>query len=186
MHYTLGLTNRIWIRYSYVTQRALRKYILTIGFIFITLLGAAQEIERYDTAQIDAIITANNFYEDYKVGANDSLSIGVLKTILINAKDKFTYEKINPKISELYVTGTASPFRERVPFKTWIEDCIHTNDYNSHYSMGYRLERRQDGMDIEYLVVRNNVNKDKSYPVRTIIIHRLEGSIISIWDSILN
>jgi hypothetical protein len=122
----------------------------------------------------------NIFFETYVVGSNDTSSIGLLKDLFIDSTAKEKFREKNSKLDFLQVTGTASPFDKRIPFLEWINDYVKIEKYHSS-QIKYTVSKRSDGMVQEFLVINNNEGWK-----RTVIISRMDGSIISIWDSNLN
>jgi|694.fasta_scaffold28560_4 hypothetical protein len=163
----------------------MKKLIAIAFFAIVAVNSYAQEKNLLDSSSLYKSL-ADNIFEDYKVGANDSQSIGILKTILINPEDKYTFLKVNFELSQLTVTGTASPFHKRVSFDTWINDYVIAGEYGDNCITRYRCSNRSDGMVQEFLTVEKIASTGEKVTVRVIIISRLKGSIISVWDSKLN
>ena len=163
----------------------MKKLIAIAFFAIVAIASYAQEKISSDSSSFYKSV-ADNIFEDYKVGANDSQSIGVLKTIFVNPEDKYTFLKVNFELAQLNVTGTAAPFHKRVPFDTWIKDYVNSNEYGSDCTIRYRLSNRSDGMVQEFLTVEKILSTGQRSTVRVIIISRLQGSIITVWDSKLN
>ena len=156
------------------------KKLITAIAITLTVNVNAQDTT---LAILDALSPNNLFEEDYPVGANDVPSIGVLERLLVDSTAKFEFAKVNPNIITIKVTGTAIPFKRKIPFQQWIDEFLKNEPYTSskmdyHNSAAYRT----DDVVQEFLDV---YNKDGKWQ-RGIIISRYQGSIVNIWDSALN
>lgn len=172
-YFIIGKEFSIIIITNNLKLKAMKKLIAAILVTF-TVNANAQILSQLEKFAPDSI------FETYVVGANDEASIGILKDIFTEPTAKEKYSEINPKIESLQVTGTAAPFTKRVPFSKWINDYVKSGQYPSS-QIKYTVSNRSDGMVQEFLVIFKDGNWQ-----RTVIISRMSGSIISIWDSALN
>lgn len=127
-------------------------------------------------------------FPDYRSGFDESSSIGLIDSVFNSCADKYDFLIRNPELYELKVTGTAAPFDRYVPFTEWLHLMDTTNLQN--LTVWYDLENRKDGMIIEslYFSITPNEPDFSLYRsiVRSIIIYRMNKTIISIQDSDLN
>lgn len=149
------------------------KKLIAIAFIALSLTVSAQ-------VNLEQFAPDNIFGETYLIGANDTPSIGILRYLLIDSTAKTKYAKVNPEIVSLKVTGTAAPFDKRVPFSKWLDDYV-TIDSSDLSVKRYSISYRYDGVVQEFLTVYQQGEWK-----RTVIISRIQGSIITVWDSMLN
>lgn len=155
-----------------------KEFIMKNFFLF--LIFGFSTISKSQVNDLCSRIGEADFFEDYITGSNDVPSIGLLENLFFDSLVKNQFIKINPNLTGLKVTGTAAPFEKKIPFNFWIENYICSDVY-FYSAMKYSISYRSDGMVQEFLVI----TKDSEWQ-RTIIISRMLGSIITVWDSELN
>ena len=164
-----------------ITNNLKLKAMKKLSSILFFIIAFSCNISAQDSAKFESL-APNNIFETYVVGENDAPSIGLLQEIFFDSSSKEKYAQINPKIKNLKVTGTAAPFEKRIQFSEWIEKYVILGEFNQNTdNVKYSKSERSDGMIQEFLVMSNNEGKR-----RTVIISRMNGTIISIWDSKLN
>ena len=161
----------------------------------------AEEIEQYkkecncDSAMAvgihDHIVETSNWANNthtFKTGDNDkAATLGILQNIFTDPTAKFKYEKINPRIAQLYVNGLFS-LTDTISYSKWIASIpvYDTNKYSFRY-MNDNANYNYDNADINLHESIDVFDNSTGKCIRTImIIYNQRNFRVIIDSSIVN